>query len=52
MKCLEQVALNMEETLYGPEEIIFKKGETDNKIFFIVKGSVELFLETSIDKEN
>ena len=28
----------MEETLYGPGEIIFKKGETDNKIFFIVKG--------------
>ena len=52
MKCLKQVALNMEETLYGPEEIIFKKGETDNKIFFIVKGSVELFMETSIDKEN
>ena len=44
--------MNMEETLYGPEEIIFKKGETDNKIFFIVKGNVELFLETSIDKEN
>ena len=52
MKFLKQVALNMDETLYGPEEIIFKKGETDSKIFFIVKGSVELFMEKSIDKEN
>ena len=42
----------MEETLYGPGEIIFKKGETDKKIFFIVKGSVELYMETSHEKEN
>lgn len=52
IKCLEQVALNMEETLYGPGEIIFKKGESDKKIFFIVKGSVELYMETPQEKEN
>ena len=48
---MEEVALNMEETLYGPGEIIFKKGETDKKIFFIVKGSVELYMETPHEKE-
>ena len=42
----------MEETLYGPGEIIFKKGENDKKIFFIVKGSVELYMETPHEKEN
>ena len=42
----------MEETLYGPGEIIFKKGEIDKKIFFIVKGSVELYMETPHEKEN
>ena len=42
----------MEQTLYGPGEIIFKKGETDKKIFFIVKGSVEFYMETSHEKEN
>ena len=41
-KCLDEVALNMEETLCGPGVIIFKKGETDKKFFFIVKGNIEL----------
>ena len=52
IKCLEEVALNIEETLYGPGEIIYKKGDTDKKTFFIVKGSVELYMETPHEKDN
>lgn len=38
--------------MFGPGEIIFKKGETDNNIFYIVKGSIELYMETPNEKEN
>ena len=42
----------MEETLYGPGEMIYNKGDTDNQIFFIVKGSVELYMETPHEKDD
>lgn len=31
--------------MYGPGEIIFNKNDRDNRVYFLVKGNVELFLE-------
>lgn len=51
-KCLDVLSLYMHETLYGPGEVIFKQGESDKKLFYIVKGEVELFIDTPDDAEN
>ena len=42
---LKELTSKMREVLYGPGEIIFQTGEKDHRIFYINKGSVELFLE-------
>jgi hypothetical protein len=36
----------MKEQMYAPSDIIFNKGETDNRIYFIYKGKIETFIET------
>ena len=33
----------MQESVYSPGEIIFNKGDLDNKLYFILKGDVEYF---------
>lgn len=44
---LTALALKMKETIYGPGETIFVKNENDKKIYFLVKGTVELYLENN-----
>jgi CRP-like cAMP-binding protein len=34
--------------MYVPGELIFKKGEADQKIFYVVKGDVEFFIEEKV----
>jgi CRP-like cAMP-binding protein len=38
--------------MFGPGEVIYKKGEADSRIYFIVKGMVEIYMETIDQKEN
>jgi len=33
----------MKEKRYGPEEVIFKKGEEGGALYFLTKGEVQLF---------
>jgi hypothetical protein len=41
----------MKEQIYGPDEIIVKKGNFEiPKIYIIMKGEVELFLELGSNK--
>ena len=35
----------MKEKTFGPGEIIFKRNDIDNKIYFIQKGECELLVE-------
>jgi CRP-like cAMP-binding protein len=35
----------MEERLYGPGEIIYNENDEDDKIYFLLKGEIELFVE-------
>ena len=37
--------------MYGPGELLYQKGEIDNKFYYIVKGEVELFVDTPCDKD-
>lgn len=34
----------MQEIIIAPDEIVFKKGDNDNRIFFIYKGTVENYI--------
>ncbi len=34
----------MKEILYGPGEVIFTAGDVDEKMFFVFKGEIELFI--------
>jgi CRP-like cAMP-binding protein len=33
------------ETLFGPGEIIYNSNERDDKLYFVIKGEVETFIE-------
>jgi CRP-like cAMP-binding protein len=44
---LQELSLFTKESLYGNGEIIFSKGDLDDKLYFIFKGSVELYIEKS-----
>jgi CRP-like cAMP-binding protein len=33
-----------------PGEILFSKGDKDKKLFYIVKGNIELFMDTPHEK--
>lgn len=41
---IDELALKMKEKVIGPEELIYKEGESGDKIYFIVRGKVEMFL--------
>lgn len=45
-QCTEKLALLMNEVVFGPQEIIYDLMERDNRIFFILKGQVELSIDT------
>lgn len=42
---LKELTIQMKEIICRPGETIFSFNEVDNRIFFINKGEVELFLE-------
>ena len=41
---IDELALKMKEKIYGPEKIIYKEMEPGDKIYFITKGKIEMFL--------
>ncbi|KAL4477441.1 hypothetical protein ABPG74_002591 [Tetrahymena malaccensis] len=41
---LQELSQTMKEQLYGPGEVIFSLGEHDDRILFITKGNVQLFI--------
>jgi hypothetical protein len=41
----------MKEILFGPGEIIYSVGDTDERIFHIHKGTIELYLEKGIPEK-
>jgi len=48
---LKELTVQMKEIICRPGEIVFSCNETDNRIFFINKGEVELFLEKNKKKD-
>ncbi|KAL4438107.1 hypothetical protein ABPG74_016886 [Tetrahymena malaccensis] len=44
-KLIQQLSLVMKEITLGPGDIIFSKGDTDNKLYYVFKGVVENTLE-------
>ena len=41
---IDELALKMKEVTMGPEEVIYKEKDDGEKIYFILKGCVEIFL--------
>lgn len=41
----------MKEMTLSPQELLFKEGEFDDKIFFVYKGEVEFFLRKKEGRE-
>ena len=39
------LSLTMKECLYGPGEIIYNEKDIDDKLYFLMKGEIELFIE-------
>ena len=46
--CLTMLALKMKEMIVAPNEILFKLGDIDSRLFFLLDGEIEL----SISKKN
>lgn len=44
-KLMDSLALVMKEITLGPGDIVFNKGDFDNKFYFVFKGTVEYTLE-------
>ncbi len=44
VKCLEEYSKYMKEKTLTPGESLFKKGDIDNKIFFINQGEIEIYI--------
>ncbi|EAR84241.2 cyclic nucleotide-binding domain protein (macronuclear) [Tetrahymena thermophila SB210] len=44
-KLIQQLSLVMKEITLGPGDIIFNKGDTDNRLYYVFKGAVENTLE-------
>ena len=40
-----ELSLSMKECLCGPGEIIYNKKDYDDKLYFLLKGEIELFVE-------
>jgi len=41
---IDDLALRMNEIIVGPEEVIYKEGDDGERLYFIIKGKVEMFL--------
>jgi len=44
-KFLNALSLHMREITLGPGEILFNQGEIDMRLFYIIKGEIELFID-------
>ena len=42
--CLKALSLHIKEITAAPNEIIFKKGDNDNRLLFLLDGEVELYI--------
>lgn len=50
---LRKVALKVQEITFAPGDVIFLEKEFDeNRLYFIMKGEIELFQKASINKDN
>lgn len=50
---LKKVAIRMQEITFAPGDIIFlEKEEDESRLYFIMKGEIELFMRPSISKDN
>ena len=47
---IEDLTTEMKEMLFGPGEIIFQRGEMDERLFFLNNGRVELYLEGELQQ--
>ncbi len=45
-KFIDELSLRMKEVIIGPGENIYKEGDNDSRIFFIIKGEVELVVKS------
>ena len=43
LDCLKSLSLKIKEITAAPNEIIFKKGEIDNRLLFLLDGELEFF---------
>ncbi|KAL4510097.1 hypothetical protein ABPG72_010290 [Tetrahymena utriculariae] len=49
---LNQLALKMKEMRFGPEEIIFRENDPGNKMYFILKGEVQMMLNMKQESQS
>ena len=42
---LDELSMSIHEKIYGPGEIIFSKGDRDNKFFLILNGGVQYYID-------
>ncbi|EAR96926.2 cyclic nucleotide-binding domain protein (macronuclear) [Tetrahymena thermophila SB210] len=49
---LNQLALKMKEMRFGPEEIIFRESDPGNKMYFILKGEVQMMLNMKQESQS
>ena len=53
MQFLQKLSLKMQEITFAPGDIIFlEKEEDENRLYFIMKGEIELFMKASGSKDN
>ncbi|KAL4438752.1 hypothetical protein ABPG74_013425 [Tetrahymena malaccensis] len=50
-KFINALSLKMREESVGPGENLFKQGQTDSKIIFLLKGEVEFYVTQQLDGE-
>jgi len=51
-KFLNKIALILKERKYGPEEVIYHPNDKGSMLYFILKGSVELYLPVKNPSES
>lgn len=51
-KFLEKLSLEMKETIIGPDEYLLNQGEKNDKIFFILNGTVNTYLKVNNSMTN
>ena len=42
---MDEISLHMKEMSLAPNEILFKENNLDDKLYFITRGEVEVFID-------